>query len=275
MEEVICKKGEVLSFQRLCSDGQSVTVINDDFNRKCHSSLIRTVNALQACAKIISGNLPDSDFEENGREQNKFCWGKALYHTMSIASDSDIILWDDDSVAIDAFDKLYGIRTRQRVFSQAVFMFLENKKILSTQQYTNASLLLLGINETFTSLTSAALFEIFFNREKNARLRVRAEKYFEGKMLERESLLYVLFTTSVIFMTQYTNTSRAKDGLVELYRCAAIQCKDVIGAIMCVSVRESLKLDRPKALPIAKHVCRQLSNLLSSKEKVLLNILTR
>ncbi len=254
------------SFTKLFDDGQHIGIADDFFEEKCYKVSLKAKEYIHEKAKMISGNLNYNDFLREERNNEKGVLGRALYHTMLIANaNSDVVLWDDDAAIIPLFTQSYKWNISHRVFSQAVFLFLKEQKKITPSEYLKTMILLLSINERFTSIDSKMLFEAFFRPEIYGYLRERIGWYFENALLERISFASVLYDSMVAFFTQYTNLQRAKDGFSDLYKCVVKQDPVLVEQVLRQAVLDSLSKDKKKAKPVIKYAISSLQDILSPK----------
>ena len=257
-----------ISFTKFIDDGQHIGIADDWFEEKCYKVSLKTKEYILEKVKIVTGNLNNNDFLPEEKNNEKGILGRALYHTMLIANtNSDIVLWDDDSAIIPLFSQSYKWDISHRVFSQAVFLFLKDQKKITPSEYFNTMIFLLAINERFTSIDSKVLFEVFFRPETYGNLRERIGWYFKNTSLERISFASILYESMVTFFTQYTNLQRAKEGFSDLYKCVTKQDSALVEQVLHQAVLDSLRKDKKKAKPVIKYAISSLQDILSRQLK--------
>jgi len=249
----------ILSFEHLCIAGDTLGLVKDHIAERCHNSLQHMQKFLAKIEKI-SGRLDDQEFTHTSADQNtKWFWGKEYFHTLQIASATpNLVIWDDDMQALNMCNRIYDFKIEKRVFSQAVFLLLNNNGLISAREKIDANIFLITINEKFTSFDANTLFELFFNIDKYPGLVPRVAAYFVDAGLEEQSLINVLAQTTRKFATQYTNLRRAKEGLKKLYDICIAYNRPLAAAILYQSLRKASGEDRNKARPIIMYILHEI-----------------
>ena len=256
------------SGNRICVNNGVLSATTDTLAIKRHKALLSMMEFFNEI-EVFHGELDNADFQA-ALNNNKWLWGRSLFQTLLTASAHDnIVLWDDDMTSIAICMQAYDeIKIKFRVFTQAFFMFMTERGVISPQENVQVNVLLLAINERFTSFDAMTIVEVLSNVQKYTAIQEKLFAYLKSGTLNKQSVFGVSQIAATLFASDYTDRQKAKQGLKLWFDELRKYDKQLAKFALAYGMRGAYKNSRQKSKPMLKFVANNYTGLLDYSDVI-------